>query len=90
MVCRVHEFGARRIGYREVRKMNINEQYETYRNQTSDELMETLLRLTAEQKQTGEMSEGRMEEIYRMLSPMLSESQRARMREIIARLNTPT
>lgn len=70
--------------------MNINEQYETYRNQTSDELMETLLRLTAEQKQTGEMSEGRMEEIYRMLSPMLSESQRARMREIIARLNTPT
>ena len=69
--------------------MNINEQYETYRTQTSDELMETLLRLTAEQKQTGEMSEGRMEEIYRMLSPMLSESQRARMREIIARLNTP-
>ena len=69
--------------------MNINEQYETYRNKSSDELMETLLKLTAEQKQTGEMSEGRMEEIYRMLAPMLSESQRARMREIIARLNTP-
>ena len=69
--------------------MNINEQYEAYRNQTSDELMETLLRLTAEQKQTGEMTEGKMEEIYRMLSPMLSESQKARMREIIARLNTP-
>ena len=69
--------------------MNINEQYESYRNKTSDELMETLLRLTAEQKQTGEMTEGKMEEIYRMLSPMLSESQRARMREIIDRLNTP-
>ncbi len=69
--------------------MNINEQYEAYRNKTSDELMETLLRLTAEQKQTGEMTEGKMEEIYRMLSPMLSESQKARMREIIARLNTP-
>ncbi len=69
--------------------MNINEQYESYRNKTSDELMETLLRLTAEQKQTGEMTEGKMEEIYRMLSPMLSESQKARMREIIARLNTP-
>ncbi len=55
--------------------MNINEQYESYRNKTSDELMETLLRLTAEQKQTGEMTEGKMEE--------------ARMREIIARLNTP-
>jgi hypothetical protein len=69
--------------------MDLNQQYEAYRNQTSDELMETLLRLTAEQKQTGEMTEGKMEEIYRMLSPMLSESQKARMREIIARLNTP-
>ena len=69
--------------------MNINDQYETYRNKSSDELMETLFRLTAEQKQTGEMSEGKMEEIYRMLAPMLSESQKARMREIIARLNTP-
>ena len=69
--------------------MNINEQYESYRNKSSDELMNTLLRLTAEQKSSGEMSEGKMEEIYRMLSPMLSESQKARMREIIARLNTP-
>ena len=69
--------------------MNINEQYETYRNQSNDELMQTLLRLTAEQKQSGEMTEGKMEEIYRMLAPMLSESQRARMREIITRLNTP-
>ena len=69
--------------------MNINEQYETYRNKPRDELMETLLKLTAEQKQAGEMSEGRMEEIYRMLAPMLSESQKARMREIIARLNAP-
>ncbi len=69
--------------------MNLNDQYEAYRNQTSDELMETLLKLTAEQKQSGEMSESKMEEIYRMLAPMLSESQKARMREIIARLNTP-
>ena len=69
--------------------MNINEQYELYRNKTNDELMETLVKLTEEQKQSGEMSEGKMEEIYRMLAPMLSESQKARMREIIARLNTP-
>ena len=69
--------------------MNIHEQYEAYRGQSHDELMQTLLELTAEQKRTGEMSEGKMEEIYAMLSPMLSESQRARMREIIERLNTP-
>ncbi len=85
----MHEIGARRIECREVKNMNFNDQYETYRNKSSDELMETLFRLTAEQKQTGEMSEGKMEEIYRMLAPMLSESQKARMREIIARLNTP-
>ena len=85
----MHEIGAGRIGYREVIRMNINEQYETYRNKSGDELMETLLKLTAEQKQTGEMTEGKMEEIYRMLAPMLSERQKARMREIIARLNAP-
>ena len=69
--------------------MNLNDQYETYRKQSGDELMETLLKLTAEQKKTGEMSESKMEEIYRLLAPMLSERQKARMREIIDRLNTP-
>ena len=69
--------------------MDLHEQYEAYRNQSHDELMETLLKLTAEQKQTGEMNETKMEEIYEMLAPMLSERQKARMREIIARLNTP-
>ncbi len=69
--------------------MTISEQYESYRNKTNDELMETLVKLTAEQKSSGEMSESKMEEIYRMLSPMLSESQKAKMREIITRLNTP-
>ena len=69
--------------------MDLNGQFEAYRSKSSDELMDTLMKLTAEQKQAGEMSEGRMEEIYRMLAPMLSETQKARMREIIARLNTP-
>ena len=69
--------------------MDLNGQFEAYRSKSSDELMDTLLKLTVEQKQAGEMSESRMEEIYRMLAPMLSETQKARMREIIARLNTP-
>ena len=69
--------------------MNLNEQYEAYRNQTSDQLLETLKQMTAAQKQSGELNESKMEEIYRMLSPMLSEAQRTRMREIIARLNAP-
>ena len=69
--------------------MNLNEQYEAYRSQSSDELMETLQKLTAAQKQSGELNPSKLEEIYLLLSPMLSESQRARMREILARLNTP-
>ena len=69
--------------------MNLNEQYEAYRSQSSDKLMETLQKLTAAQKQSGELNPSKMEEIYLLLSPMLSESQRARMREILARLNTP-
>ena len=69
--------------------MDLNGQFEAYRSKSSDELMDTLLKLTVEQKQAGEMSESRMEEIYRMLAPMLSETQKARMREIITRLNTP-
>ena len=69
--------------------MDINEQYEAYRNKSGDELMETLVRLTAEQRGSGELNESKMEEIYRMLSPMLSAHQKARMREIIDRLNKP-
>lgn len=69
--------------------MDLNEQYEAYRNRSGDELWETLLSLTAEQKRSGEMSSGKMEEIYAMLSPMLSDAQRRRMREIIDRLNAP-
>ncbi len=89
MVCNAHDLRAARIPYSEVMTMDLNKQYAQYKTQTSDELMETLLKLTAEQKQSGEMTESKMEEIYRMLSPMLSESQRARMREIIDRLNRP-
>lgn len=69
--------------------MNLNEQYEAYKHQTSDELMDTLMQMTAAQKQSGELSASKMEEIYLLLSPMLSEAQRARMREIITRLNAP-
>ena len=50
--------------------------------------MDELKRMTREQEQTGEMSPTRMEEIYATLSPFLSESQRAKMREVIRRLKS--
>ena len=48
--------------------------------------MDELKRMTKEQEQSGEMSPTRMEEIYRTLSPFLTEHQREKMREVIRRL----
>ena len=53
-----------------------------------DALMDELKRMTREQEQSGEMNPTRMEEIYRTLSPFLSESQREKMREVIRRLKS--
>ena len=57
-------------------------------NSGEDALMDELKRMTREQEQSGEMSSTRMEEIYRTLSPFLSESQREKMREVIRRLKS--
>ncbi len=69
--------------------MDPRDQYDFYRGKSQAELMDVLEQLTAEQKSAGEMSNTHMEEIYAMLAPMLSESQKARMREVIARLKSP-
>ena len=53
---------------------------------SEDALMDELKRMTRAQEQTGEMSPTRMEEIYATLSPFLTETQRAKMREVIRRL----
>ena len=55
-------------------------------NSGEDALLDELKRMTLEQEQAGEMSPTRMEEIYRSLSPFLSEAQREKMREVIRRL----
>ena len=53
-----------------------------------DALMDELRRMTLEQEQAGEMSPTRMEEIYAVLSPFLSERQREKMQEVIRRLKS--
>ena len=53
-----------------------------------DALMDELRRMTREQEQAGEMSPTRMEEIYAVLSPFLSERQREKMQEVIRRLKS--
>ena len=60
--------------------------YGSLKGKSRDELMRTLTVMTAEQQQTGEMNNTKMEEIYRMLAPMLTEQQRQKMCEVIRRL----
>ena len=55
---------------------------------TEEELMVELGRMTREQQAAGEMSETRMEEIYRLLAPMLTEKQKDKFRQVIARLKS--
>ena len=57
-------------------------------NSGEEELVDELKRMTREQEQRGEMSPTRMEEIYDILSPFLSERQREKMREVIRRLKS--
>lgn len=66
--------------------MDIFSQYEMLQNKNEQELMDTLSELTKEQRKTGEMNNLRMEEIYELLAPMLSEKQRRKMQQVIERL----
>ncbi len=53
---------------------------------TEEELMAELQAMTRSQQDKGELNETKMEEIYRLLSPMLSERQKDKFRQVIARL----
>lgn len=53
---------------------------------TEEELMAELQAMTRSQQDRGELNETKMEEIYRLLSPMLSERQKDKFRQVIARL----
>ncbi|MDD3401529.1 MAG: hypothetical protein PHT58_07905 [Eubacteriales bacterium] len=66
--------------------MDIRDIYQSNQGKSEDELMSELETMTREQRASGEMDNSKMEEIYEMLYPMLSESQRAKMREVIRRL----
>ena len=56
------------------------------KGKSREELMGTLQHMVREQQARGELSPTKMEEIYQMLSPMLSPAQKEKMREVIARL----
>jgi len=56
------------------------------RGKSREELMASLQRSVYEQRARGELPDTKMEEIYNMLSPMLSPTQKQKMREVIERL----
>ncbi len=62
--------------------------YEQMQQKSAAERMDVLTQMTQEQVAAGDLSNTRMEEIYQMISPMLSEAQRARMQEVIRRLKS--
>lgn len=55
---------------------------------TEEELMAELTAMTRQQQSSGELSETKMEEIYRLLAPMLTEKQKEKFRQVIARLKS--
>lgn len=61
----------------------LEDEYAYYKNRSQSELLETLARLTEQQKRNGELDAASMEETYRMLAPMLSDSQRQTLRELL-------
>ena len=61
----------------------LTDDYTYYKNQSKNDLWDTLCRLTAQQKRNGELDAASMEETYRLLSPMLDDKQRRTLRAVL-------
>ena len=64
----------------------LQDDYEFYRSKSKRELLETLAKMTQEQKQNGTLDAASMEETYRMLSPLLENRQKQLLRALIDEL----
>ncbi len=65
---------------------DINDALNTYRNKSEAELMDTLKAMTDEERKSGNMDDTKLDEIYQMLYPMLSDAQRRKMEQVLGRL----
>lgn len=65
---------------------DLNEAYEAYRGKSENELFDTLRGMTDAERASGNMDDTKLDEIYRLLSPMLSEAQRSKMEQVLKRL----
>lgn len=64
----------------------VREAVESLQGKSQSELFGALSEVTKQERAAGNLSDTRMEEIYEKLAPLLTEAQRQRMRDVIARL----
>ena len=64
----------------------LQDDYEFYRSKSKRELLETLAKMTQEQKQNGTLDAASMEETYRMLAPLLDNRQKQLLRALVDEL----
>lgn len=67
-------------------KEAISEAVEQLSGKSREELFDCLKEATRQEKEAGNMDNLRMDEIYQKLSPYLSDAQRAKMQEVLAKL----
>lgn len=65
---------------------DINDALNTYRSKSEAELMDTLKAMTDEERKSGNMDDTKLDEIYQMLYPMLTDAQRLKMEQVLGRL----
>lgn len=64
-------------------KEDLEKLIDRYSEYSEDSLMKEFLKLTIEKKSRGELGKGELNKISSMISPMLDESQKQKMKEII-------
>lgn len=64
----------------------IQDAMERLNGRSKEELFDALAEATREERAAGNLDKTRMDEIYAKLSPMLTESQRQKMQEVLERL----
>ena len=70
----------------ENRTPELTEAVEQLKGKSRSELFDALQSATEAERAAGNLDNTRMDEIYEKLSPMLSEAQREKMRQVLSRL----
>lgn len=67
-------------------EIDLTSAIDAYKDASEEELMETLTAMTREERKNGSLDNTKLDEIYEMLYPYLTEKQREKMREVLKRL----